>query len=517
MKINNIAIVGIFVTIFGLIETANATTIASQAYVDAKDGLKQDKLTSASGGNVSVDNTSNTAASRAVTGITATDGVLTFTTQPIAAGITASDVVENHDTSALSITNASTMTTKAPSVKAVYNMVRKSNASGGAIRSTTNAVDTVVPTEKAVATALANKVDTTALSGENVVITSDNHGIPEAGAVQSGILYMEGIGIDNITDDVSLSEAVSEKSWTTADGQDDSIKNMRSDKNMDKYIPTVAAVEARAKALEAYAVSAASTAVNGITHPITDGTNALELSDSSDHAPSVTAVKGIKQAAQTGSTVTAWDTSVSDTTSAAYTSDNKVPSVKAVAQQIAKRVTNGTNVLSLSDSSTNAPSVTAVKGMIKTGTTANTTALTTRNSSNVITSTGEDTTVPTTALLVDVLQTLDGANASGSTGVSAGASADTNKIGQPVVAVSQTDGKVTATLGTVKNAGIASDAAIDFSKMNDALNDVNTTSDASCSAVSPCILTFYKVGTTKYYKWTNMDTENTNAVPNSNS
>lgn len=453
MKINNVAIAGIFVTIFGLIETANATTIASQAYVDAKDGLKQDKLTSASGGNVSVDNTSNTAATRAVTGITATNGVLTFATQPIAAGITASDVVENHDTSALSITNASTMTTKAPSVKAVYNMVRKSDANGGAIRATSSASDVLVPTEKAVATALANKVDASALSTENVVITSNNHGIPEAGAVQSGILYMEGIGIGNITGDVTLSDVTSAKSWTTADGQDASIKNMRSDKNMDKYIPTVAAVEARAKALEAYATQAASNAAGNITHPVTNGSNVMDLN---------------------------------------------------------------------SNTTTNAPTIGAVQGMANKSTDSNAvTNLTTRSSSgsniNQITSTGADNKVPTTALLVDVLQTLDQSSYG-----------DDEAGTKPVTSITEVDGKIFPKRGTITSAGLADGAVAggsggkiqdktvtyNYDMNNTALYDINTGATPAstvCTESNPCILTYYKKDGKVYTRWTPMDTENTSA------
>ncbi len=60
---------------------------------------------------------------------------------------------------------------------------------------------------------------------------------------------------------------------------------------------------------------------------------------------------------------------------------------------------------------------------------------------------------------------LDGQNADSSTGVSAGAAADNSKVGMPVVKVTETDGIVTSELGTIKNAGIASDAAITTNKM----------------------------------------------------
>ncbi len=59
---------------------------------------------------------------------------------------------------------------------------------------------------------------------------------------------------------------------------------------------------------------------------------------------------------------------------------------------------------------------------------------------------------------------LDGQNADSSTGLTAG-TVDANKAGMPVVKVTETDGIVTSELGTIKNAGIASDAAITTNKM----------------------------------------------------
>ena len=59
---------------------------------------------------------------------------------------------------------------------------------------------------------------------------------------------------------------------------------------------------------------------------------------------------------------------------------------------------------------------------------------------------------------------LDGQNADSSTGLTAG-TVNASKAGMPVVKVTETDGIVTSELGTIKNAGIASDAAITTNKM----------------------------------------------------
>ena len=70
---------------------------------------------------------------------------------------------------------------------------------------------------------------------------------------------------------------------------------------------------------------------------------------------------------------------------------------------------------------------------------------------------------------------------------------------------------------SIANADISNSAAIDYSKMNATLKDVNSAStNATCTAASPCVLTYYKVGTTVYYKWTNLiETDGVTALPNS--
>lgn len=438
MKINNIAIAGIFVTIFGLIETANATTIASQAYVDAKDGLKQDKLTSASGGNVSVDNTSNTAASRAVTGITATNGVLTFTTQPIAAGITASDVVDDGTGSntALQLTNDA----KAPSVRSIKaaktttNLVTRDNTTG--LTTVTGGDDNHFITSHAVADSIKTLDHATLANSSNAstavtavtqvdgqvrvtngtlgaaaigetesrnVVSSRNGGyLAGVGGVQEGVLYMKGNSVANMT---ASATPTAEDSWTVANGTDDAIKAIRDAKGFDQYVPTVAAVEARAQALQAYAQSVANTAASGVAVTTTNTKSAT------------------------------WDSS-NNTLTVASSGDGASTTKVATPKQVANTITDVKSYIDYKAS---------------------------------------------------------------------GALARKDAVGSSEI-----------TNLSIINEDISTSAAIDFSKMNDGLKDVNSSSaDGNCTAGSPCVLTFYKVGSTKYYKWTNLDTESTNAVPNS--
>jgi len=399
--------------------------------VDARDATKQNTLSSASGGNVVLDANNNTG--NVITNITATDGVITISKGNIAS----TDYVTNGD-NALSMTDS---TTKAPTIHAVQGMKTTS------VRAVSSAVDTLVPTEKAVASAISTA--SSGITGEfeevgdlendpnaateahNVVVDADDPTkIPRNYNIQKGIMYLNGTGIENHSataltgDDVAAGD-----SWT----EDSSETAVYKIGNMDDYVPTMAAVEARVKKAQNDAVSEAGSAAvhytdNVLTSTARSNTNKVKLPEMQALQTSTTTAASTAPTSTTGR----WQTTDS-TATATYASDEKWPTQKAVTQQI------------------EALDLTAV-----------------------------------------------------------------STTGKPIVSVSQTDGLVSASVGEIKNAGIASDAAIDFSKMSDVLKDVNSAStDATCSAGSPCVLTFYKVGNTKYYKWTNMDTESTNAVPNS--
>ncbi len=75
---------------------------------------------------------------------------------------------------------------------------------------------------------------------------------------------------------------------------------------------------------------------------------------------------------------------------------------------------------------------------------------------------------------------LDGLNADSSTGVSAGAAADDNKKGMPVVKVTETDGIVTSELGAIGTKGI-SDGAVTYAKV---ASDSKTTTVSDAASAS---------------------------------
>ena len=340
------------------------------------------------------------------------------------------------------------------------------------------------------------------------------------------------------------------------------------------------------------------TQTNGTVSATAGTVDTAEITDGAVTYAKVAAAA--KQTAQDlsapGATLTRWDASTA--------ADNVFPTVKAVAQQIGSvdvsaAVQDGTNALTLTDSATTAPSVTAVKGI----TDNTTTAYTTRDAStHVLTGSGSSTKVPTTAAVVTALKDLDMTELNGND-----LQGHEYDYGKPVVQLSQVDGKVYGALGQVGTAGIMDGAvgttqiangavtaakvgskeiaadAIDSTTSqvvkwgtsnnpgtagyaDDAkfptvaavaqqiaasavapnpngpitastdhsivtynadglvtggislpgLNDINdATTDAACTKGAPCVLSYYVDSGTKYYKWTNMDTEGLNAVNDS--
>ena len=269
MKIRNLAFCGVMASIlsgWGALAADGDTIIASKAYVDAMDATKQNKLNSGDGGNITVSGTGNV-----VTGITASNGAVTVTKGNIAA----TDFVKNTDTvnneTKTNVLEFDNDANHAPSITAVKNMKTTS------VR-TTGAVDTLVPTEAAVRSAITSATSTlntnieTTASGitgqfestvaddgsgtiiaedtgeapDNVVVDADHPNlIPRNYNIQQGIAYLEGTGIENHnktnTDGVGEDEiANTDSAWGTIIGA----------KAADDYVPTIAAVEKRVLAAE---------------------------------------------------------------------------------------------------------------------------------------------------------------------------------------------------------------------------------------------------------------------------
>lgn len=244
MKFKNVAWAGMLFSVFawGGHAWADATVIASKAYVDAKDALKQDKLKTGAGGNVTV-SAGNGNASTAITGVTASgDGTLTFTTQTIQSS-SATDYISD-GTNALELTSA---TDKAPSVKAVKGAAQAaaSTAPTSSTRwktsettasSASYASDAKVPTVKAVTQQLealdytgvdgSSDATTTANRGKPVVAVSQANGIvsAELGTVTVNGIADDAVETDKIKDGAVNSAKIENETIVSADVKDGELK-----------------------------------------------------------------------------------------------------------------------------------------------------------------------------------------------------------------------------------------------------------------------------------------------------
>ena len=450
---------------WGALAADGDTIIASKAYVDAMDATKQNKLNSGDGGNITVSGTGNV-----VTGITASNGAVTVTKGTIAA----TDYIKN-GTNALNLTMATgeSKDSMAPSITAIEGMKQGAVSGTASAWSTTSgdgADDNKVPTTKAITQQL-DLIRTAITSGDSTITNQFEAGmnartyamynawvegempkegrlyndlinaiaedttyhnvvadishpdrIPFNANIQKGILYMEGDGIARMTDNA---DPIAEKSWSEARGLDDSIKTIRDAKNFDKFVPTVAAVEARVMKAQADAISAAGNNV------ISESNNVL-----TSHDNNTTGANGNHN-------------------------DDKLTTVAAIAATTTRAAST-------------AP---------------------TASSGKWASSSASDVNVPTVKAVAQQIEALDNASE---------ATDSNNTYHTPIVAVSEADGIVTATRGTISY----QDA------MENALKDVNNAANnQTCNAANPCVLTY--IGTqasgVPEFRWTQMDTEGVNA------
>ncbi len=275
MKIHNIASIGIFAAIFGGMVSAHATTIASKEYVDARVDTKQNKL--AVGTNVTVDSTSNTtAADSAITNVTTdSNGNVTFVSRPISVAAPAATTYVTNGTNVLDSSMA-TATDKAPSITAVKGMKQDKQelntgetiANVTQYTSTTTNGDKKVPTVQAVgqqfekfanthnnvltsgitSTKVGNYDDAYAAAvtnaiASNIISAADDY-LVKTNAIKKSVLYYN----NNATTNTHAANVGAAGREVTAQA-DILTRNNTVKINMDDYIPTVAAVEARVQAV----------------------------------------------------------------------------------------------------------------------------------------------------------------------------------------------------------------------------------------------------------------------------
>lgn len=284
---------------------------------------------------------------------------------------------------------------------------------------------TTVPSEKTVSDAISDalsdaaSVDDGTGSNNALNLTSSSTKAPSVRAVQGSILYSGNTASTNtktanvnVTDIAANSAVFTTNTTVKADG--------------DSYVPTVAAVEARVKAINIPTVPA-TTDTKSATYD--SGAHTLTVASSGDGA-STTKTATPKQVANTITDVKSYID---------YKDGLKVDANTAIT------ASGTTNKIVQYDA----------KGLVVAGTTA-------------------------------------------------GALATKDAVGSADI----TDLSIT-------NDDISNTANIAYTKMNGTLKDVNSDSaDATCTAASPCVLTYYKIGSTVYYKWTNLiETDGVTALP----
>ncbi len=234
---------------------------------------------------------------------------------------------------------------------------------------------------------------------------------------------------------------------------------------------------------------------------ISDGTTALSLTAATDKAPSVSAVQGsVLYSGNTASTNT--KTANVDVTNIA-----------------ANSAVFTTNTTVKADGDSYVPTVAAVEARVKAiniptvPATTDTKSATYDSSAHTLTvaSSGDGASTTKTATPKQVANTIT--DVKSYIDYKDGLKANTADLGD--LATLDAVGSAQITDLSITNDDISTSADIAYSKMNGTLKDVNSAStNATCTAASPCVLTYYKIGSTVYYKWTNLiETDGVTALP----
>lgn len=501
MKIKNLAFFGIMAAIMGVAGTARAdttTVIASQAYVDAKDALKQDNLGGGDNAGKAVIATGNagTVEYRAISS-NASNAASTdlLTAGAINSAITAAvPSASNY----ISSTITDGVTDKAPSEDAVHDALAAKQDT--LTFDTTPTADSGNPvTSGGVKTALDGKQDDLG-GGTNagkVVTATDTAGT----VTYTGIDTTVGANANNLVTSGAVATAIGNASTAVNDAYDKNALNQEGLESADN-LAKVASIQATVARQGTF-----------------EKTWNDEFEEADTEEPGATNLYNVNAAN-------------------VATRDNYVPTVAAVEARVLSAIDEATQAASASAASTyqtkndskvasNGNYITAGQGVG-----ANLVALDTQaktNADNIATNTASITTlngdVSTDGSVLNTIKEnaatgdfdANGTYADGTIGKAikeAGTGAintldvtDASADGQPVVQVNQTNGIVAPVRGTITyKDGLESR----LSNVNDSGDE--STAYKKCTTDSPCTLTMIWSNDKPVYEWTNMDTENTDAV-----
>ncbi len=358
MKIRNLAFCGVMASILGLsgaYAATDATIIASKAYVDARDNTKQDnsdRFTGTWAQAVTADVDDSTTKYPSMNTLKdVKDGLETSIATNVTNNALSTNALAADDTDNGKLTKVSAIKETASTIKltTVTNGVASVGAGDDTHFATTKAIaDTFKDLDHKTNTAVENastavtavtqadgQVSVTsgtlgiaaidnAAKEKNSIVTSSagDNKVPTVGGVQKGILYwqasnnIDGKNVYNQENKIDSTDLAEGKDWNNG-GDRTFTGNAESafPKDMDAYIPTVAAVEQRVKKAEADAVAA-----------VPKETNNVLSSNNTSYLPTVAAVQAAKDTGTTASE-TGGQITVANGTN---TDDNHVPTSLAV-------------------------------------------------------------------------------------------------------------------------------------------------------------------------------------------
>lgn len=464
----NIAFFGVMASILSVAgayaedSSTPTTIIATKSYVDTKDATKADASTVSThinNGDIHVTAAQKTSWTGKQDAITTTNKLSTDKISGLATVATSGSYNDlsnkptiptssNFVTNGTNALSLSADTTKAPSVTAVKGIVTTNQRT--ATTGTDAAVDTLVPTEKAVATVLAGKQDT----------ISDLATIRSNASAGAGAATTIG-GYGNI-----VTHNTSEFATSTQGGKADTA------------VQTVK--------VNGTAVTKTSGAVD-----ITVPTKVSDLSNDSSFATTtqVATAKSEAIAAAATDATTKANAKVSSATTISTTSTTTAPNEKAVSTALGLKA-NSADLAAVATSGSysdlsNKPTIPAAQvqsdwnattgmGVILNKPTLGTAAA--KDTTDLYSSTGTD---PVTGKGV----------AAAIAGLDSTKNATTNQV---ITGITQTDGKiasVTSTLITNNNIAAAGTANIEYAKMLAPTATING-GTAACSASAPCVLSY---------------------------
>ena len=463
MKIKNLAFFGVMASILGVGGAAyatDATIIASKAYVDARDNLKEDVSNKETATYANSTNKTSTTVypsmhtlDSAISNLSSTIGTDALSTNVLADGVD------------------ETKLTKASAITAAKSTAKLTTVTDG-VASMGNGDDTHFATTKAIADTfkdLDHKTTATNATNASTAVTTVSQADGQV-TVTNGTLGIA--AIDSAAKELAQTGTINQ--WNSTETDSDASGYVT-----DNKFPTVKAV---AQQIEKATASIGSAETNNVVTSTNIG-----------YLTKVSAIQaGI---AKQGSTNSDWNT-VTDTDTGAgahlydakQNTDNFVPTVAAVE----RRIDNETS--SMTDSSTSATyTASSTTGA---GTLAIATADSAGNQGKFATSSAVATTATNIKNYTD--------------DKIAGVTATVNNLdltalqatgsGEAVVSVTQTDGQIAVAKNTLTFSGA----------MNSGLSEINTVGgnySSSCTTSNPCVLTMVMNGSTPTYEWTSMDTD----------